>query len=78
MAFMEGTLGVVIFVYLVGIPAMCKDSGEVSGEELWWVAEFVLPGSRRVCLAGSVGFSFPGSESSAPCLFALSEESVCV
>ena len=74
MAFMEGTLGVVMFVYLAGTPALGRDSGE----ELWWVAEFVLPGSRRVCLAGSVGFSFPGSESSAPCLFALSEESVRV
>jgi hypothetical protein len=32
MAFMEGTLGVVMFVYLAGTPAMCKDSGKVSGE----------------------------------------------
>ena len=34
MAFVEGMLGVVMFVYLAGTPAMCKDSGEVSGKEL--------------------------------------------
>jgi hypothetical protein len=34
MVFMEGTLGVVMLVYLAGTPALCRDSGEVSGEEL--------------------------------------------
>ena len=34
MAFMEGTLGVIMFVYLAGTPAMGRDFVEVSGEEL--------------------------------------------
>jgi len=34
MAFVEGMLGVVMVVYLAGTPAMGRDSGEVSGEEL--------------------------------------------
>jgi len=31
---MEGTLGVVMFVYLAGTPAMGRDFVEVSGEAL--------------------------------------------
>ena len=59
MAFMEGMLGVVMFVYLAGTPTMCKDSGEVSGEVSLQlpscsrkeVGEFVLPGIVAECFA---------------------------